>query len=415
MAPMETSVSLERYAAIRAELEAGRLRDDVLTRSGLSADDWTAAQEAWLDRMGDELSLGRFELANRYARAFVDAQHALEKAKAIAPPPAVEPPALAPAVIAPAPAPVEAVPSFLIPDTPPPAPLPKVVRAPAALSGTAVGLILPKGDSLPFKQSADSAPLPPPSALPRVVRPPAALAGTSMSLVLPKGPVLPFAADAPESAPGESAAEDTSVATAALSPAAIAAAAAAAPLPFQAGPPVSRGEVEPARSSHDGAAGGPKPPPVGGMTGELPADLIARIAASMPFSKTTGQSGTTPAPAEGEAATLDDADLIDEVDDATAPIAPLTTVKVALASSVSSAGPPALTLEQYAALCAELSAYPQQQEAVFQRYGLAAPEDRAAVGGKWQDRLREDPGESQRWQALYRHYQGRFTAAKERG
>ena len=108
---------------------------------------------------------------------------------------------------------------------------------------------------------------------------------------------------------------------------------------------------------------------IGGTTGELPADLIARLAKPMPF-------------AEG-------------------PV-----------SKAAPASPPALSLEQYAALCAELGASPQQQDAVFHRYGLSSTEDRRAVDTSWQTRLKGDPSEYQRWHALYQHYKGHFAAKR---
>src|SRR6185437_1777388 len=55
-------IPLERCATMRAEMDAGRLRDEVLARAGVSADEWTVAQREWLDKMGAELTLGRFEL-----------------------------------------------------------------------------------------------------------------------------------------------------------------------------------------------------------------------------------------------------------------------------------------------------------------------------------------------------------------
>jgi len=74
---MATLMTLERYAETRAEMEAGRLRDDVLPRAGIASDEWTIAQHAWLEKMGTELERGRFELTNQYAKAFLDRQRAL--------------------------------------------------------------------------------------------------------------------------------------------------------------------------------------------------------------------------------------------------------------------------------------------------------------------------------------------------
>jgi hypothetical protein len=331
MPAMATALPLDRYAAVHAELSAGRLRDDVLARAGLSLEDWAAAQRTWLEEMGRELSLGRFDLTNQYTRAFLERQRALSTPVAVVPagPPAM--PIRAPEVSTPS---AEAVPSYLAPGAAPvpsvasalpPAPLanpilagtmmaidgaalraalpfdaqarpappapppPPVKRAPAALSGTAIGHVVPKAAALPFAPGASSSvpspALPPPGALPAVRRAPAALSGTSMAIIAPKGPALPFGA---------------------------------------------------------GASGAP------------PA------------------AGAPPGP------------------------------------------PPTLTLEQYAALCAELAAFPQQQDAVFQRYGLGAQRDRAAVDAAWKHRLGADPDEYQRWLALYQQHQRVVQGAARR-
>ncbi|WP_437478024.1 hypothetical protein WME75_29460 [Sorangium sp. So ce1014] len=71
---MGTGLTLERVAELRAQMEAGRLRDEVLARAGLTAEDWTAAQRDWLERMGEELDHGCFELTNRYTQAFLEHQ-----------------------------------------------------------------------------------------------------------------------------------------------------------------------------------------------------------------------------------------------------------------------------------------------------------------------------------------------------
>jgi hypothetical protein len=42
-------LSIERYARMRAEMETGRLRDDVLAVAGITADEWMVAQRQWLE------------------------------------------------------------------------------------------------------------------------------------------------------------------------------------------------------------------------------------------------------------------------------------------------------------------------------------------------------------------------------
>ncbi|KYF97732.1 hypothetical protein BE20_37595, partial [Sorangium cellulosum] len=105
MHAMGTALSLERYAEMRAQMEAGTLRDEVLARAGLTVDEWTAAQRDWLERMGAELEHGSFELTNRYTRAFLEHQRAILAAS----PPASAPPVSPPP--GPAPAPPKAAPA----------------------------------------------------------------------------------------------------------------------------------------------------------------------------------------------------------------------------------------------------------------------------------------------------------------
>jgi hypothetical protein len=74
------------------------------------------------------------------------------------------------------------------------------------------------------------------------------------------------------------------------------------------------------------------------------------------------------------------------------------------------AGEPSLSLEHYAALCAELAVFPQAVEETFQRYHLASLRDRLTVDLTWRERLRRNPTEGARWQALYAHYTAHFAA-----
>ncbi|WP_437972193.1 hypothetical protein WMF04_24135 [Sorangium sp. So ce260] len=85
---MGTVVTIERYAEMRAEMDTGMLRDEVLARTGLTIDDWVDTQQTWLERMGTELERGRFELTNRYTQAFLERQRALQAAAVPAPAPA---------------------------------------------------------------------------------------------------------------------------------------------------------------------------------------------------------------------------------------------------------------------------------------------------------------------------------------
>jgi hypothetical protein len=77
---------------------------------------------------------------------------------------------------------------------------------------------------------------------------------------------------------------------------------------------------------------------------------------------------------------------------------------------------PTITLEQYAALCADLTLSPPHAEAIFRRYGFEDPQARIAVDLLWKERLRQNPAEYQHWQALYhRHHAQGLAAARRRG
>ncbi|WP_437964704.1 hypothetical protein WMF04_34210 [Sorangium sp. So ce260] len=152
---MGTALTLDRYAELRAQIEAGRLRDEVLARAGLTAEEWMAAQRDWLERMGEELEHGCFELTNRYTRAFLEHQRAIV---------AASPPASA-APVSPAPAPP---PSAKAPPRP----------APPGLAGTAPLPDMPAlVASLPFTPSAPPGSTPAAPAPPRPAPP--GLAGTA--------------------------------------------------------------------------------------------------------------------------------------------------------------------------------------------------------------------------------------------
>jgi hypothetical protein len=167
MRAMATSLSLERYAEVQAELGAGRLRDDVLAWAGLSVEEWASAQHEWLDKMASELTLGGFELTNRYTQVFLERQRALA-------------------------APAE------------PKPAPK--RAPASLTRTVMGSILPKEPALPFSAGSQAAEAPAqPPKMPAVHRAPAAgpspwiadVKGTFDGVVASLQPALRFDPSAP--------------------------------------------------------------------------------------------------------------------------------------------------------------------------------------------------------------------------
>ncbi|MEZ4309473.1 MAG: hypothetical protein R3F14_15665 [Polyangiaceae bacterium] len=72
-----------------------------------------------------------------------------------------------------------------------------------------------------------------------------------------------------------------------------------------------------------------------------------------------------------------------------------------------------LSIEQYAALCAEVAIHPQHADAIFAKYGLPGRKERLTADAAWQDRLRADPALMQRWQSLYLHYHQHFARAAQ--
>ncbi len=76
---MGTSITIERFAEIRAEMETGKLREEALLHHHVGVEEWTAASREFLMAMKDELSAGRFELSNRYSTAFLTKQKALSE------------------------------------------------------------------------------------------------------------------------------------------------------------------------------------------------------------------------------------------------------------------------------------------------------------------------------------------------
>jgi hypothetical protein len=63
-----------------------------------------------------------------------------------------------------------------------------------------------------------------------------------------------------------------------------------------------------------------------------------------------------------------------------------------------------LTLEQYAAFCAELAVFPDQVASVHRRYGVADETARRALDGTFAQRFQGDPTLQRRWRALVAHY-----------
>jgi len=63
-----------------------------------------------------------------------------------------------------------------------------------------------------------------------------------------------------------------------------------------------------------------------------------------------------------------------------------------------------LSLEQYAAYCAELTVFPDRTEQIHEKYGLASADARAALSAAFAQRFGADPILQRRWRALVVHY-----------
>ncbi|WP_437602325.1 hypothetical protein WMF28_11925 [Sorangium sp. So ce590] len=135
----------------------------------------------------------------------------------------------------------------------------------------------------------------------------------------------------------------------------------------------------------------PQPAKLGAAMAEVPRGMRG-------FTSLTGTQPTSGAPAEAALPFSSSARA--------APAAP-----AAPAASPGAPPAPALSLEQYASLCADLAAAPAGAEALFAQYGLREPEARRAVDGFWRERLARDPAAHQRWQELYWQQRARSSPA----
>ena len=135
-------LTLEKFAQLRAEMEAGAERDALLRRESLTTAQWLAAQRQWLGAMAQEISRGERALAEQYLAAYVAAggDAGRPDAEPQAPMPRAEPatPAAAPMAVAAAPA---SVPAWMPPPASFGAPGPPAAVAPAVVP--AAGLAPP--------------------------------------------------------------------------------------------------------------------------------------------------------------------------------------------------------------------------------------------------------------------------------
>jgi hypothetical protein len=264
------------------------------------------------------------------------------------------------------PLPALATPNYLAPREPAKLPvLPAPPHAPPAKRpqplGTMIGTIMPPGPALPFAPGAPTEPAAVQSLAPMSDE-------TQPATLSPLArPVLPFAPVAPSGAPpaprSASPGDDGDTGTM-LIPASGLERTAGAVLPF-----------------HDGAsAPEPRPKP------RAPSGSSGPTTAAMPVMGT---------PAEA---------------------LPFRSAPQATAvAKVAATPPPALTLQQYASLCAELAVFRDRTDAVFHRYGLGDPRDRPAVDRWWQEQMRGDADLYQAWQALYRRWTEHFEGLKQQG
>lgn len=423
-----TTLTLERYAEMRAEMDAGSLRDDVLADSGTTLDAWTAVQRKWLESMSAELERGRFELTNRYTRAFLARQSALQKSSAPVPAGASE------AVLSSADAPLadrspdegrETTPMPMprsIVDREPFAPVPPALAtaiatphyasalSPRSDEDTAPATRSPPRMPLPFQPGAAGAPLPISAAIHAPIEADPA-ERTMLALPTPDRPALPFdprgaAARTPalptpprpafpapprpglpvSPLPGRPVPpNDADVTIFALPPPA------PEQLPFRPAVPNASPPIPPSKDRI-------VPDPDGGAT---LLTLSQPLAPSLPFRPT--------AAAPQDASDADDERTLQLSGIHRQALFPRPGGAPA-AQSAAPPGPPravvseSLTLEQHASLHAELDHAPSRATDTLRRYRITR-EELVAVDARWKQRF-ADPAVLARWQEVYRIYRG---------
>ena len=72
----------------------------------------------------------------------------------------------------------------------------------------------------------------------------------------------------------------------------------------------------------------------------------------------------------------------------------------------------ALTLDQYASMCAELAVFADRADAVFAKYGLTDVRRRAAVDAAWKERLSRYPSERAEWERRYWQYESSWRGSR---
>ncbi|MEM6788181.1 MAG: hypothetical protein AAF715_11750 [Myxococcota bacterium] len=166
---MSTRSTIEDYADLRAELDAGRDRDEVLRRAKLTVPQWVALQRRWLRTLALEADRGDATLAQRYARRLreqtntpspLDPPTSSASDLATAPPRVAPPPSptASPWASMPPPSPApppfaEAAPPPLVPPVPAPPRDSDVAPPPSKANETQVVAAVDVGPATPFEGS----------------------------------------------------------------------------------------------------------------------------------------------------------------------------------------------------------------------------------------------------------------------
>ncbi|MBI4702916.1 MAG: hypothetical protein HY744_17500 [Deltaproteobacteria bacterium] len=265
----------------------------------------------------------------------------------------------------------------------------RIEAAWSLLGGRTPGSV-PAAPAVPAAASPAAPPLPPvavdvPPAPPAGPRPPPPARGARVM----GGPAVPGRAREP-AAPGPVAADQGgTLPPAQRSPFA------EGVLPFVSDHAASPPPAVPARVAPPAAApGGDETAPIS-QTGLV----VARLRPALPFEPAPPGAGPAPGAARSGPAGAP-ALPFDLVGRPASPVAP---------GSPEDDTPPALTLEQYASLCAEHAAYPDREAQIETRYQIRDRPGRARLDRHWQERFAREPALRSEWERLRAQYQAWLT------
>jgi hypothetical protein len=369
---------LERFASVQARLDQGALLGDVLAAEGLSEEVWRSAQRGWLALIGSEAERHRYQLSQRYQEAYLAAGSGL-------------------LVVTPS-----GGDSVEAEDDQEPQ---------GSVTTTAsVGILeLGAGAALPFA-AGDGSGAPAPSAQgvahgaagdtldPNELADGIDLHGTTAGLTLDMlglGAALPFAqskasskAEERPSSPGAQAMADDALPFSKRAPAPLGAppaperppAAVALPPPVLRPQPAAPPAVLAPPIREERPARGPEPPPVHHpalpfRTGAavVPAPIVAELPPIAPDLLGFTADGALISPLAKQRATPFSPEPARPTEPAATPALP------------------ELTLDQYASLCAERATFPEQEEAIARKYGLATAQ-LGELDDLWRRALQADEG-----------------------